>query len=155
LADVDLSDVARAAADEVRATAATRGVAVAVDASASAVVAGDESMLVRAVANLLENAVRVAPAGSTVAVRIDGDGTHASLSVSDDGPGVAEQHRAQIFEPFWRGDRAGSSGLGLSIARRIAEAHGGALTLEPTETGARFELRLPTAALDRPEGART
>ncbi len=86
---------------------------------------------------------------ATVAVR-DGD---VVLTVADDGPGVAEELREQIFERFVRGDgdRGSSSGLGLSIVRAVAESHGGSVVLEDADPGARFVVRLPR--LERPMDA--
>ena len=70
--------------------------------------------------------------------------------VEDDGPGIAPEARERIFERFvrGRGDRAGSSGLGLAIVRAVAESHGGTVTLTDAKrsTGARFVVRLPAAA---------
>ncbi len=75
-------------------------------------------------------------------------GPNVQISVSDDGPGVAEQDRSRIFERFARADAArsrshGGSGLGLSIARDIVEAHNGTLTLAEAERGATFMIDLP------------
>jgi two-component system, OmpR family, sensor kinase len=76
--------------------------------------------------------------------RVDGE---AILTVEDDGPGVPEELRDQIFERFVRGagDRGSSSGLGLSIVRAVAESHGGRVDLEDARPGARFVVRLPRA----------
>jgi signal transduction histidine kinase len=78
----------------------------------------------------------------------DRDG-EVRIVVEDDGPGVPPGVREHIFERFVRGggDRAGSSGLGLSIVRAVAESHGGAVALQPAKrgTGARFVVRLPAA----------
>jgi signal transduction histidine kinase len=97
------------------------------------------------VTNLLDNAVRVAPEGSSVRLshgEVDG---WAWLAVADDGPGIAPEHQEWIFDRFWRADGArsrpgGGSGLGLAIVRAIAEAHGGRATLE----GAAVRLWLPS-----------
>ncbi len=87
------------------------------------------------------------------------------LIVEDDGPGIPEDLRGRVFERFVRGagDRGGSSGLGLSIVRAVAESHGGSVTLQsPTSNGAsrprgtRFEVTLPLSAaagLDEPVGS--
>ena len=89
---------------------------------------GDADELRRLVRNLVENAVAHAAAGSCCGPRSDGDGV--GLDVLDDGPGVPPARRRRVFERFHRGDAARSrrgSGLGLSIARTIAERHGGSL----------------------------
>ncbi len=107
-------------------------------------VAGDPAQLTRVVRNLLDNAER--HADSTVRVSLHEEHEHAVLTVSDDGPGVPAGAADVIFERFGRGDesRTGSgAGLGLAIAREIAERHGGSLTLLDDSTGATFQLRLP------------
>ncbi|MBQ1121089.1 cell wall metabolism sensor histidine kinase WalK [Streptomyces sp. B15] len=112
-------------------------------------VRGSAGQLSRVLANLLDNAQRHAASQVSVAVRREGDGL--ALSVQDDGEGVSEGERERIFERFVRLDAArsrdeGGAGLGLAIARDVAERHGGSLRVEgPTGDGARFVLRLPLA----------
>jgi two-component system OmpR family sensor kinase len=113
-----------------------------------AVVAGSKDELHRMVLNLIENAMRHTPAGSSVhaaVTRLNGD---VIVTVEDDGPGVPEELRDRIFERFVRGDgeHGGSSGLGLSIVRAVAESHGGGVDLEDADPGARFVVHLPAAA---------
>ena len=120
-----------------------------------AVVDGSPDELHRLVLNLMENAVRHTPAGSRLHAAIarrDGD---VVLTVEDDGPGVPAGLRDRVFERFVRGDgdRGSSSGLGLSIVRAVAESHGGTVTLEDTEPGARFVVRLPAAPASEPAEA--
>jgi signal transduction histidine kinase len=109
------------------------------------VVNGDPRLLRRLVRNLLENA-RVHGGGATV-VRIERAPGNARLVVEDSGPGVAETDRARIFEPFQRAPSAANAtgaGLGLSIVRQIARAHGGAVEHEPRAGGgSRFVVTLP------------
>jgi two-component system sensor histidine kinase KdpD len=110
----------------------------------------------RIVVNLVENALKYAlkhaQADSTVDVTITRSGAHLVLEVSDRGPGVPDGERDRIFTPFYRPpgtppDVAGA-GLGLSIARRLAEAQGGSLTVEPRPGGgSTFRLRVPAADL--------
>ena len=112
-------------------------------------VASDRDVLKRAVANLLDNAVRVAPEGSRIRLshgELDG---WAWLAVADEGPGISQEHQQRIFDRFWRVDPsrarpAGGSGLGLAIVRQLAEAHGGSVEVfsEPGR-GATFVLWLP------------
>ncbi|PYC74052.1 two-component sensor histidine kinase [Streptomyces tateyamensis] len=106
-------------------------------------VTGDEDRLRQVVANLLSNAHRHTPPGSTVTLSL----TDRQLTVADDGPGIPAELHEQLFERFVRADQTraratGGTGLGLAIARAVALAHGGTLTLEPGP-GARFVLRLP------------
>jgi signal transduction histidine kinase len=97
----------------------------------------------RAVAHLVHNAVKHAPEGTAVEVAVERSPGAVSVTVTDRGPGVPAAERDRVFERFWRGDRAPGTGLGLPIARQIAQAHGGEIALLDTETGARFLLRLP------------
>ncbi len=139
-------------AEEFRAPAAERHrhVDVDVDVVSAPAAWGDRLGLRQALANLLANAVRLAPAGTTIRVRSGGDATSAWMSVSDDGPGISEEHRSQVFQRFWRGDRssrdAGThSGLGLAIVDQIARDHGGRVDLEDSGTGgSTFTIHLPT-----------
>ena len=109
---------------------------------------GDPDRLLQLLLVLLDNAFRFSPPGGSVTVDVDRAGRRVRVLVSDDGPGVPEEERERIFEPFAslpdaRGARRGS-GLGLPIARRIAELHGGTLTVEGAATGgARFVLAIP------------
>jgi signal transduction histidine kinase len=109
---------------------------------------GDRGRLRQVLANLVENAVKYSPEGGTVGVRATLENGTASIAVSDRGPGIAEDQQARIFEKFGRADLPGGSkpgtGLGLFIARSIAEAHGGSLEVESVpDEGATFTLRLP------------
>ncbi|CCK27391.1 two-component sensor kinase [Streptomyces davaonensis JCM 4913] len=123
---------------------------VTVGAHAPVEVAGSRGQLGRVLANLLNNAGRHARSAITVTVRREGE--WAVVQVADDGDGVPEADRERIFERFVRLDEArsrddGGAGLGLAIARDVAERHGGTLTVgDAPEGGALFELRLPSAA---------
>jgi signal transduction histidine kinase len=106
----------------------------------------DRVRITRLLANLMDNAERHATTQITVTVRADD--SSAVMEVADDGPGIAPDVRDVVFKRFTRLDTsrnrdAGGSGLGLAIAWQIAEVHGGALTIEDSERGARFVLRLP------------
>jgi signal transduction histidine kinase len=110
------------------------------------VVDGDRLQLARLLTNLLDNAERHAESQIIVTLRRQGE--EAVLEVVDDGTGIAPEHREKVFERFTRLDAsrsrdAGGTGLGLPIAREIATAHLGTLTIEDSDTGARFVLRLP------------
>ncbi|MFG3340331.1 sensor histidine kinase [Glycomyces sp. NPDC048151] len=97
----------------------------------------------RAIANLVHNAVKHAPEGTAVAVAVEREAAAVAVTVTDLGPGVPAAERDRVFERFWRGDLAPGTGLGLPIARQIAEAHGGAVELLASERGCRFRLTLP------------
>ncbi|XRQ10287.1 sensor histidine kinase [Actinomadura welshii] len=109
-------------------------------------VRGDRLRLVRLLTNLLDNAER--HADSRVDITVRRDGGFGVLEVQDDGAGIAEEDRELVFQRFARlqdgrvRDAAGT-GLGLPIAREIARLHGGTLTIEDSDRGARFVLRIP------------
>jgi signal transduction histidine kinase len=111
----------------------------------------DRLRITRLLTNLLDNAERHATSQITVTVRAGpprADGSTATLEVIDDGAGIAAEHWEKVFERFIRLDAsrncdAGGTGLGLAIARQIAHAHQGTMTIQDSERGARFVLRLP------------
>jgi signal transduction histidine kinase len=103
-------------------------------------VAGDAEMITRAVRNLVENAIRHTPVSSTVDVLVGDDG---GVRVCDQGPGIGDSDRENLFRRFWRKDRshAGSAGLGLAIVRQIVDIHGGTVTVDNRpEGGAEFHV---------------
>lgn len=126
---------------------------------------GDEELLRRMLVNLVENAIKHAPASSDVSVHLESDGATHCISVSDAGAGIAEQDRDRVFERFYRADpghgreagsEAGGAGLGLAIARWVAEMHGGSLVLRRSNPGDTvFELRLPRRVAITPAGELT
>ena len=143
-APVDLAAVVVEAAAELEPVAADHELSV--DARPGAVVDGARDELHRLVLNLMENAVRHTAPGTPVRCSVRGEGEQVVLVVEDEGPGVPPELAERVFERFVRGgaDRAGSSGLGLSIVRAVAATHGGSVTLEGREgSGARFVVRLP------------
>ncbi len=117
------------------------------------------ALLREALANLLHNALRYAPAGSHVTVRVDDAGGEAVLAVLDDGPGLAPDELPHASERFFRGRhaRVGGSGLGLAIVRAVAERHGGRLELAsgPGGRGLAARLHLPLATAAPPEARPT
>jgi two-component system sensor histidine kinase KdpD len=115
----------------------------------------DFAHTMRALTNLLENALKYSPASATVTIRAWRTDERLRFTVDDAGPGVASGEEERIFEPFYRSvripDGVRGTGLGLSIARQLAEVQGGSLTYEPRQGGgSRFILELPagTAPLD-------
>src|SRR3954447_20479178 len=113
------------------------------------VVPGDEQRLHQVVTNLLNNARRHTPPGTTVTVGTRVDGNSAALWVQDDGPGMPPALVESAFERFTRGDssrtrESGGAGLGLSLVDAIASAHGGSVSVESVPGRTRFEVRLPS-----------
>jgi two-component system sensor histidine kinase MprB len=105
-------------------------------------VQADPVLLDRAVSNLLDNAVKYGPEGSTVRVAV----ARGEVTVADEGPGIASDDLPHVFDRFYRSASARSkpgAGLGLAIVREAAEAHGGRATAESSSAGARFRLTLP------------
>jgi two-component system OmpR family sensor kinase len=115
-----------------------------------AIVEAARDDLHRLTINLLENALRHTPRGTSIRVWTGTADGQVTLIVEDDGPGVPGELVPTIFERFVRGagDRGGSFGLGLAIVRAVAESHGGSVALESTSdgNGARFVVRLPLAS---------
>jgi signal transduction histidine kinase len=131
----DLARAARLALDDVRDEARAARLSMRADLQAAAV-RGDRRLLERLVANLVENAVRHNAHGGAVVVRTRTRGDRALLVVENDGPVIAPERVPAMVEPFERLGGAGpGSGLGLSIVRTVARAHGGELTLTPRATG--------------------
>ncbi len=148
--ECDLAQISSEALEEVRPVSAEHRFVARLTGSAP--VTGNADELHRMVLNLLENAIRHTPAGSTIELELDEDSGFAHLRVSDDGPGLPEGMEAQVFDRFVRGhgpaDRASGSGtgtgLGLSIVRAVTLAHGGSVTAGKSEAGgASFDVRLP------------
>jgi signal transduction histidine kinase len=148
--DVDLVAEVEDLVEEFSAAAEANGLTLVADVpSADLPVRGDAQAIHRAAANLLANAVRLAPEGTTVRVAAADEGRWVTLAVIDEGPGIDADDQMRVFQRFWRGDTreartAGRSGLGLTIVRQIAEAHGGRVELESAAgVGSKFTLRLP------------
>jgi two-component system, OmpR family, sensor kinase len=144
----DLAEAAGNAAAEVAPTIGERELRIENDRPLP--VDGNPDELHRMVLNLLDNAVRHTPPGSTIELRLRTEGTEAVVEVADDGPGVPAEMREQIFERFVRGDGpadtavGGGSGLGLAIVNAVARSHGGSAEVGESEHGgACFRVRLP------------
>jgi signal transduction histidine kinase len=148
LGEVDLRAVCQAVVAQVQPRAHVGHVSVTLQGPETLMVRGDESGLRQVLANLLDNALRHAPAGSVVVVQVGQElalpglpmaAKQAALWVDDAGPGIAPADRERVFEPLHRLDRRGSgAGLGLAIVREVAHRHGGeAFASESASGGAR------------------
>ena len=146
--DEVIDEVVRAA----RVVASTRGVSVEATVVPSAAFTGDEELIRRMVSNLIDNAVRHTPDGSTVRVELDETNSGYAIAVKDHGPGIPADIREHIFERFFRADAsrrrgaADGAGLGLALARWIARAHAGDVVLaRSSQSGSTFVISLPSA----------
>jgi signal transduction histidine kinase len=148
---VNLRSVTVECVDEFIAPAEARGLTLQHRALTDVEVNGDRTALKQALANLIGNAVRLAPGGTTISVEAGVKDSWAFVSVADEGPGIDDEHLDLVFDRFWRApgqpdERDGErrSGLGLTIVREIADRHGGtvAVASEPGK-GSTFVLWLP------------
>jgi len=128
---------------------------VSLDAPDRLLVDVDHWQLRSAIANVVRNALAYSPPEGEVNVTIESSDRYVRVVVHDHGPGIPQEERRQVFDPFSRGrtgraTRSGS-GLGLFIARRVLEAHGGSISLRPARSGATFVLELPFSMSERRE----
>jgi len=149
-ADVDLAALVREAVDRERGLSDEGAGTLDVQTVAGAVVHGEANLLREAVGNLVSNALKYTPADGRVSVRVAVEGGTCFVTVTDTGIGIPEAELPYVFEDFYRGKGAkerGGTGLGLTIARRIAELHGGSISVTSTPgEGSTFTIRLPRAA---------
>jgi signal transduction histidine kinase len=149
---VDLGAAVAEASDDFVVPAAARNIVLDRVIDPDVVVTGDRDALKRAVANLLENAVRLAPRGSRIRLATGSEGDRAWIAVTDEGPGIAPEDQPHVFDRFWRADKGrsradGGTGLGLAIVRQIAESHGGEVRLQSkVGVGSSFVVWLPVTA---------
>jgi heavy metal sensor kinase len=128
--------------------AAQKNLKLTIAAKAPLSVQGDDELLQRMILNLLDNAVKYTPAGGAVSIELTASSGEALIRVRDNGIGIPAKDQAFVFNRFYRVDKArsramGGAGLGLSIVRRIAEAHGGSVSLESGASGSIFTVELP------------
>lgn len=152
---VNLDDLVGETVRAARIVAEQRALRVVVKGQQEVGFEGDDGLLRQLVANLLDNAIRHADIGGTVVAALSRDADGIVLRVTNDGPGIAPSDQTRIFERFVSIGPSSGGGLGLPIARWIAEAHGGALTLEHSESGrTTFQVRFPPApVIDRSSSA--
>lgn len=144
----DVAGTVDLAMQSIRAQADAREVRLVRELSATATAPHDRLRMRQVVANLLSNAVRYAPPGSSVEVAVT-DGDPVTITVRDAGPGISGEHLPHVFERFYRADSSrsretGGSGLGLAIVERIVRAHGGSVSAaNAPDGGAVFTVSLP------------
>ncbi len=154
---VAVDDVARQAMDIVSGLAHASGLTVTIAGIPSDVtVRGEQRQLVRALVNLLDNAIRYSPKNSEIRLTVSPMGPTVDLAVADSGVGIARPELERIFERFYRVDPArsrktGGTGLGLSIVRHVAENHGGHVIVDSKlGEGSTFVVQLPIETDDEP-----
>ncbi|MFN8523872.1 MAG: ATP-binding protein [Chloroflexota bacterium] len=147
---LDLANILELVVDQARAQADGRAVDLNVGSRPRVLADGDR--LRQVFWNLLGNAITHTPPGTHIAVGLDVTAEGASVSVSDDGPGIGNEHLGRVFDRFYRVDKArarstGGAGLGLAIVKHIVTAHGGAVTVESQPgRGTTFTVTLPVLA---------
>lgn len=147
--DFYLDELAAECCRAVRTLIAERGLTLLCDAPREMPFRGDEELLRRLLLNLLDNAIKNTPPGGSVAVACEHQANEYRVAVTDTGAGIPAEAQPHIFERFYRADKArtrsaGGAGLGLAIARWIAEVHSGRLELlRSDETGSAFLATLP------------
>ena len=139
---VDLGDLARDVVTSLGILAEERQQRLEVAADANVRVSADRLVLRDAITNVVDNAIKYGPSGSTITMRIEADAVEATLSVTDEGPGIPAEHRERIFDRFYRIDEgrsrgSGGAGLGLAIAKWAVDANGGRLSLASSGSGSR------------------
>jgi len=143
----DLRTLVDRAADLYQEVAEEGNIVVTIEAPAAVDVDADAIRLGQAINNLVDNALKYTPHGGRVVLAVAAVGSGATVTVTDNGPGVPASERAQIFRRLYRSDSSRSQrgfGLGLSLSKAIAEAHGGTITVDDAPGGgARFTLSLP------------
>jgi len=141
-----------------RASAERTGILLVVHADAGLALTADPIRLRQAVGNLVSNAIRHTPPGGRITLGARSDGPQVVIDVADTGVGLAPDELPLVFERFWRAEKSrsrqtGGSGLGLSIVRKLAEAHGGVVSVTSVlGEGSIFTLRLPSSTPGSGEG---
>ncbi|MGB2635695.1 MAG: HAMP domain-containing sensor histidine kinase [Candidatus Acidiferrum sp.] len=148
---VNVGELVEETASDCGVEAQFRGCSIRVEGKISGEIPGDAELLRRAVENVLRNAIRYSPDQAMIEVRLAGTDQGATIAVRDHGPGVPAELLTNIFEPFFRVEEAreadtGGIGLGLSIAQRAVQLHGGTITAENANPGLRVTIAIPRVA---------
>ena len=147
---VQVAAVVAEAVDRNKLLAEERNITISVGGQVQAPVHGDADLLMTALRNLIDNAIRYSPEHSAVGVGLRERDGFALISVTDQGPGISAEEQERVFERFYRVDSArsrqtGGTGLGLSIVKHVLANHGGEVSLWSQEgQGSTFTLRIPT-----------
>ncbi|HEU0298457.1 MAG TPA: GAF domain-containing protein [Longimicrobium sp.] len=153
---VSAASIVHEAVEQAAMLAAERGIALQRgEMDRDARVCADRDRVVQALGNLIGNALKFTPSGGRITVAVRGEGDAVRFAVADTGPGIPAEQLPRLFDRFWQANRADRRGvgLGLSIVKGIAEAHGGQVQVETEEgAGATFTLLLPAADADSTSG---
>lgn len=150
---LDLGQLTRDVVSSLGILAEERNQRLAVDVATGVSVDADRLVLREAITNIVDNAIKYSPGGSRIDVRVRTDGHQAFLTVADEGPGIAADHRERIFDRFFRLDEArsrdgGGTGLGLAIAKWAVEVNGGHISADTgANGGAVFRIALPIGTI--------
>jgi heavy metal sensor kinase len=149
---LDLGQVVREVSASLGILAEERNQHVTLEITDSIPVSVDRFVIREALTNVLDNAIKYSPDGSTVAIGVERIGDQGLVSISDQGPGIAPEHRERIFDRFFRIDEArsrdhGGAGLGLAIAKWAVDIHGGRITVgDRPGGGSEFRILMPLVA---------
>ncbi len=144
---IDLTGLVRKARELFEPAAEDKGVALSCDLQNGSHLIGDTRMIQRMLSNLLDNAIKYTPSGGSVRISLSEDDAQVAVSIEDSGMGISPKDLPRIFERFYRCDQSRSQagiGLGLSLARAVARAHGGDITVVSIpDQGSTFTVTLP------------
>ncbi len=146
---VDLSALVEDVGDSFLPALTDSGRSLTWEVESGTIVRGDRELLAQAIANLLDNTRVHTPVGTAVTLKLDAGADSVRLSVADNGPGVPDEHRDNIFRRFYRGDASRTTpgnGLGLSLVAAVAAAHGGDVMVHAAGLGLRVTIVLPRAS---------
>jgi two-component system, OmpR family, sensor kinase len=152
-AELDLAELVRSTAEQMRLMAEDRGISIELSGLQSAFIQGDRSRIKQIIVNLLDNAIRFTPPRGSVIARTSEDETHALLEVIDTGIGIPKASLPLVFDRFYRADEArsrddGGAGLGLSIVKSICAMHGAEIEVSSQlGEGSCFRVRFPRRPL--------
>jgi signal transduction histidine kinase len=151
---LDVSDLAANAVEFYAPAAELKNIDLTFRSEGPVPVSGDPVLIAQALSNLIDNALKYAPVNGAIEVAVveRGDGT-AEVSVSDNGPGIADSEKSKVVERFYRGDASRGTpgvGLGLSLAQAVAKLHGSPLTISDQNPGLRVALSIPLQAASPP-----
>ena len=142
--DHDVAAIVRNVVDLERVSADRRGARLELAAPEPLIAKVDAPKLYQVTLNLVRNAIEAVSIGGQVTVALSSDDERCHIHVADDGPGIADDVRTRIYEPFFS-TKEGGTGLGMSIVHSLVALHGGSITLDTGPTGTRFDVAIPRA----------